>query len=35
MSSVFSVEMQPPPCERTVVVSENAQNIPQDLPVLG
>ncbi len=35
MSSVFSVEMWSPPYDRTAVVSEDAQDIPEDIPVLG
>ena len=40
-SSLFSAETQPPLCDcvsvesRAAAVSEDAQNIPQDLPVLG
>jgi hypothetical protein len=32
MSSVFSAEMQPP---AAAAVSDNAQDIPEDIPVLG
>jgi hypothetical protein len=35
ISNVFSVELQLPMCERAAAVSEDAQNIPQDIPVLG
>ena len=35
MSSVFSVEMWPPPYDHMAVVSEDAQDIPKDIPVLG
>ena len=34
-SSVFSTEMQPPPYDRPAAVAEDAQNVPQDIPVLG
>src|SRR6266436_1782971 len=35
MSSVFSVEMWSLPYDRTAAVSEDAQDLPQDIPVLG
>ncbi len=35
MSGVFSAEMQLPPYDRPAAVSEDAQDIPQDIPVLG
>ncbi len=35
MSSVFPVEMRPPLCTRAAAVSEDAEDIPQDIPVLG
>ena len=35
MSGVFSAEMQPPPYDRPAAVSEDAQDIPEDIPVLG
>ena len=34
-SSVFSAEMQPPPYDHAAAVSEDAQDISQDIPVLG
>ncbi len=34
-SGVFSVEMRPPPYDRPAAVSEDAQDIPQDIPVFG
>jgi hypothetical protein len=35
MSGVFSAEMRPPPYDRPAAVPEDAQDIPQDIPVLG
>ena len=35
MSSVFSAEMQPLPYDCVAAVSGDAQDIPQDIPVLG
>ena len=35
MSSVFSAEMQPLPYDRVVAVSEDAQDIHEDIPELG
>jgi len=35
MSGVFSAEMQLPQYDRPAAVSEDAQDIPQDIPVLG
>jgi len=35
MSSVFSTEMRPPLYNRAAAVSEDAQDIPQDMLVLG
>ena len=35
MSSVFSVEMRLRPYDRPAAASEDAQDIPQDIPVLG
>src|SRR6266436_7870615 len=34
MSSVFSTEMQPPPYDHAAAVSEDAQDIPKDIPAL-
>ena len=34
-SGVLSVEMRPPQYDRPAAVSEDAQDIPQDIPVLG
>jgi len=34
-SGVFSAEMRLPPYDRPAAVSENPQDIPQDIPVLG
>ena len=34
-SSVFSAEMQPPPYDGPAAVAEDAQDIPEDIPVLG
>src|SRR5258708_6101936 len=35
ISSIFSAEMRPPLCNRAGAVSENVQDIPQDMLVLG
>ena len=35
MSSLFSAEMRPPLYNRAAAVSEDAQDIPQDMLVLG
>ena len=35
MSGVFSAEMQPLPYDRPAAVSEDAQHILEDIPVLG
>ena len=35
MFSVFSAEMQLLPYDRAAAVLEDAQDIPQDIPVLG
>ena len=35
MSGVFSAEMQLLPYDRVAAVSGDAQDIPQDIPVLG
>ena len=35
MSSVFSVEMRPPLYDHAAAASEDAQDIPKDIPVLG
>jgi hypothetical protein len=34
-SSVFSAEMRLPPCDRAAAVSEDVEDIPQDILVLG
>jgi hypothetical protein len=34
MSSVYSAEMRLWPYNRTAVISEDAQDVPQDVPVL-
>ena len=35
MSNVFSAEMRPPVYNRAAAVSRDAQDITQDIPVLG
>jgi len=35
MSSIFSAEKRPPLYDPAAAVSEDAQDIPQDVPVLG